>query len=144
MAVPVTGTSLGQNQLKIQDTFTWEDLSLGSSSAAEQARNSWSINGISAGPEAHFFEAHMRAFKEREKFTLVVSIFLLPYNYIICSATASMRAVEVGDLVVPVLSYLEGLLGRPLAERVIRRYGGKMLEWLESMAAIYEQKGGGI
>ena len=139
MAAPV-GTSLGQNPFKIQDTFTWEDLSLGSSHAAEQARHSWSLNGIPTGPEAHFFEVRMNAFKEREKFTLVVSTLLLPYDYLIYSETTSMRSIEAEDLAVLALAYLEGLLGRPLAERAIRRYGGKMLEWLESVAIIYSQE----
>lgn len=136
MAVPV-GTSLGQNPFKIQDTFTWEDLSLARGPMAEQARHSWLINDIPTGPESHFFEVHMNAFKERGKFTLVVSVMMLPYDFLIYSDTSSVRAVEAADLVIPAMGYLDSLLGMPLAKRVTRRYGGKILEWLGSVAAIY-------
>lgn len=140
MADPVAGTSLGRRPLKIQDTFTWEDLSHACGSTAEQARHSWSVNGIPTGAEAHFFEVHMSAFKEREKFTMVVSTRLLPYDYLIYSEVTSMRAMEAGDLVALALAYTEGLLGMPLAERIARRYGGKILEWLESVATMYERE----
>lgn len=139
MATPVVGTSLGQNPFKMQDTFTWEDLSRGCSSAAEQARHSWDINGIPRGPEAHFFEIRMDAFKDRGKFTLVISILLLPYGFLAYSDTSSLRAAEVTDLAVVAMSHLEGLLGISLAERTIRRYGGKILEWIGSVAEVYEQ-----
>ena len=135
----LVGTSLGQNPFKIQDTFTWEDLSRARGSIAELARCSWSMEGISTGPEPHFFEVHMNAFEERGKFTLVISTMLLPYDCLVYSDTASLRAVEASDLVAPALGYLEDLLGTPLADRVKRRYGGKILEWLESVATIYEE-----
>ena len=139
MAAPV-GSSLGQSPFKVQDTFTWEDLSRARGSMAEQARRSWSINGVSTGPEPHFFEVRMNAFKERGKFTLAISVMLLPYDYLAYSDTSSLRAVEASDLAVLALKYLEGMLGTPLADRVKRRYGGKILEWLESVAAIYESE----
>lgn len=139
MAAPV-GSSLGQNPFKVQDTFTWEDLSRARGSIAEQARCSWSMDGISMGPEYHFFEVRMNAFKERGKFTLVISVMLLPYDCLVYSGTSSLRAVEASDLAAPALGYLEGLLGTPLADRFKRRYGGKILEWLESAATIYEQE----
>jgi len=82
----------------------------------------------------------MNAFKERGKFTLVISVMLLPYDYLAYSDTSSLRAVEASDLAVLALKYLEGMLGTPLADRVKRRYGGKILEWLESVAAIYESE----
>jgi hypothetical protein len=140
MAELEVGTSLGQNPFKIQDTFTWGDLSLGHSPAAEQARQGWWINGISAGPEAHFFEVRMNAFEERESLTLVISVMLLPYGYLVYSDTSSLRAARESDLAALAVAYLEGLLGMPLAERIIRRYGGRILEWLESVAAIYSQE----
>ena len=140
MAGSTVGTSLGQHPFEIQDTFTWGDLSHAGGSGAEQARHSWSINGVSTSPEAHFFKARMNASKERGKFTLVISVMLLPYNFLVYSDTSSLCAVKSGDLVTLVMAHLEGLLGMPLAERVIRRYGGKMLEWLESVSAIYEEE----
>lgn len=139
MAAPV-GSSLGQNPLKIQDTFTWEDLSRARGSTAEQARCSWSMDGISTGPESHFFEVRMNSFKEQGKFTLVISVMLLPYDYLVYSDTSSLRAVKSGDLATLATAHLGGLLGMPLAKRFIRRYGGKILEWLESVAAIYESE----
>lgn len=139
MAAPV-GTSLGQNPFKIQDTFTWEDLFLTRGPTAEQVRRSWSMNGIPTSPDAHFFEVSMNAFKEREKFTLVISVMLLPYDSLIYSNTSSLRAVKAPDLAVLAIGYLESLLGMPLAKRVTRRYGGKILEWLESVATIYESE----
>ena len=138
MAAPTVGTSLGRRPFKIQDTFTWEDLSRGYGPAARQARHSWAINDIPTGSEAHFFEAHMSAFKERGKFTLVVSVLLLPYDSLIYSDTSNLRAVEAPGLAVLAVAYLESLLGVPTAGRIIRRYGGKILEWLGSVAAIYE------
>jgi hypothetical protein len=140
MALLVTGTSLGQNPFKIQDTFTWEDLSRGSSQAAKQAQHAWEINGASKGAEVHFFEVRMNAFKERGKFTLMISVLLLPYGFLIHSSTSRLRAAETPDLAALAMTYLDGLLGAPLAERAMRRYGGKILEWLESVAAIYEQE----
>lgn len=139
MAVQV-GVSLGQNPFKIQDTFTWEDLFHACGSMAAQARHSWLINSVSTGPEVHFFEVRMSAFKEREKFTIVVSVMLLPYDFLVYSDTSSLRAVRAYDLAALAMGYLEGLFGMPLAERITRRYGGKILEWLESVAAIYEQE----
>lgn len=139
MAAPV-GTSLGQRPFEIQDTFAWEDLSRARGSTAEQARHSWSINGVSTGPEVHFFKVHMSAFKERGKFTLVISVMLLPYDYLVYSETSSLRAVKSGDLATLAMAHLESLLGMPLVKRFIRRYGGKILEWLESVAAIYESE----
>ena len=141
MAEPKVGTSLGRNPFKIQDTFTWEDLRQGSGPTAETARNSWEVAGIPAGTEAHFFYVHMNAFKEQEKFTLVISILLLPHGSLVYSDTSSLRAVKARDLATLAMAHLEGLLGVLLAARVIRRYGGKILEWLESVAAIYEQDG---
>lgn len=140
MAESAVGASLGQHPFEIQDTFTWEDLSHAGSSSAEQARHSWSINGVSTGPEAHFFKVHMNAFKERGKLTLVISVMLLPYDFLIYSNTSGLRAVESGYLVTLAMAHLEGLLGTPLANRFKRRYGGKILEWLESVAAIYEEE----
>ena len=140
MAGSTVGTSLGQHPFEIQDTFTWEDLSRACGSIAEQVRHSWSINGVSTGPEAHFFKVRISAFKERGKFTLVISVMLLPYDFFVYSDTSSLRAAESGHLVTLAMAHLEGLLGVPLVERVIRRYGGKILEWLESVAAIYESE----
>lgn len=140
MAEQAVGTSLGHNPFRIQDTFTWEDLSRGPSSAARQARHNWEINGIPKGPETHFFEIRMDAFKDRGKFTLVISTILLPYGSLAYSDTSSLQAVEATDLAVLAMAYLDGLLGMPLAERTIRSYGGKILEWLESVVAVYEQK----
>lgn len=140
MVQSAVGISLGQHPFKIQDTFTWEDLSRGDSRAAEQARHSWEINGISKGPETHFFEAHMSAFKEKEKFTLVVSVLLQPYGFLVCSSTSSVQAAKTIDLAALAVGYLDGMFGTPVAERFIRRYGGRILEWLESVAAVYEQE----
>lgn len=140
MAAQAVGTSLGKNPLKIQDTFTWEDLSRGCSSAAEQARHGWETNGISKGPETHFFEVRMSAFKERGKFTLVISVLLQPYGSLAYSDTSSVRAVEAADLAILAMAYLEGLFGMPLAERTTRSYGGRILEWIESVVAVYEQE----
>lgn len=140
MAASTVGTSLGQNPFKIQDTFTWEDLSRARGYTAEQARHSWSINGIPTGPEPHFFEVRMNAYKERGKFTLVISIMLLPYDFLAYSNTSSLHAVKTSDIATLAMEHLESLLGTPLADRVILRYGGKILEWLESMATIYEQE----
>lgn len=139
MAESTVGTSLGQHPFEIQDTFAWEDLSRARGSIAEQARQSWSIDGVPTGPEAHFFKVSMSAFKERGKFTLVIFVMLLPYDFLVYSDTSSLRAVESGDLVTLAVAHLEGLLGTPLADRVKRRYGGKILEWLESVATIYGQ-----
>ena len=82
----------------------------------------------------------MNAGKERGKFSLVVSVQLLPYDFLIYSDTSNLRAAEVSDLAVLVMGYLEDLLGMPVTKRLMRRYGGKILEWLESVAAIYEQE----
>lgn len=140
MAGSTVGTSLGQHPFEIQDTFAWEDLSHASGSSAEQARHSWSISGVPTGPEAHFFKVRMSAFKEREKLTLVISVMLLPYDFLVYSDTSSLRAVKPGDLATLAMAHLEGLLGMPLVKRAVRRYGGKILEWLESVAAIYESE----
>lgn len=140
MAPSVVGTSLGQHPFKIQDTFTWEDLSRGTSFAAERSRRSWEINGVPKRPEVHFFEAHMRVFKECGKFTLAVSVLLRPYNFLISPGISQLRAVETLDLAALAMTYLDGMLGTPLAERAIRRYGGKILEWLESAATVYTQE----
>lgn len=138
MAVQAVGTSLGWRPFRIQDTFTWEDLSHGYGTAAEQARHNWSVNGLPTGPEAHFFEVHMNAFKERGKFTLVISVLLLPYDLLVYSGNSNLRAVEAPGLAILAMAYLESLLGLLMAEKLIRRYGGKILEWLESVATIYE------
>lgn len=140
MAPSVVGASLGKNPFKIQDTFTWEDLSRGTSFAAERARHSWEINGIPKESETHFFEARMDVFKECEKFTLVISVTLLPHDFLICPGPSMLRAVGAMDLSVLAMTYLDGMLGTPLADRAIRRYGGKILEWLESAGTVYEQE----
>lgn len=140
MALPVAGTSIGQNPFKIQDTFTWEDLRQGLSSSAEQARYSWEINDLLRNEEAHFFELQMSAFEDRGKFSMVLYVCLLPYDYLIFSETVDLRAAKAEGLVPLTMSYLEKLLGVSLAKRAMRRYGGKMLEWLESVTAIYEKE----
>lgn len=140
MAPSVVDTSLGQHPFKIQDTFTWEDLSRGTSFAAERARRSWEIGDVPKGPEAHFFEAHMRVFKECGKFTLVISVLLRPYDFFISPSISEFRAAETLDLAALAMTYLDGMLGTPLAERAMRRYGGKILEWLESVATVYTQE----
>lgn len=141
MADPVAGMSLGRHPFKIQDTFTWGDLSLGTSFAAERARHSWEINGISKEPETHFFEARMKVSKECGKFTMAISVLLLPYDSLVCPGTSSLRAAETISLAALAMTYLDGMLGTPLAERAMRRYGGKILEWLESVSAVHEQEG---
>ena len=140
MAEPTVGTSLGQNPFKIQETFTWEDLRHGLGRSAEQARHSWEINGIPQNDEAHFFELRMSAFEDRGGFSMVLSMCLLPYGYLTFSETISLRAVEARDLALLAMAYLDGLLGESLAKRSIRRYGGKILEWLESVATVHEQE----
>lgn len=137
MAAPTVGTSLGRRPFKIQDTFTWEDLSHGYGPDAKQARHSWSINGIPTDTETHFFEVHMNAFKERGKFTMVISVLLLPYDLLVYSGTSNLRAVKAPGLAILAMAYLESLLGMSTAKRVIRRYGGKILEWLESVVTTY-------
>lgn len=82
----------------------------------------------------------MDVFKGCGKFTLVISVLLLPYNFRICPGTSSLRAAETIDLAALAITYLDGMLGTPLADRVIRRYGGKILEWLESTATVYAQE----
>ena len=82
----------------------------------------------------------MSAFKEQEKPTLVISVLLWPYGFLVCSSTSSLQAAKIIDLAALAMAYLDGMLGTSLAERVIRRYGGKILEWLESVANIYEQE----
>ena len=140
MALLVTGTSLGRHPFKIQDTFTWEDLSRGTGSAAERARHIWEINGIPKRPEAHFFEARMSVHKECGELILAISALLLPYDSLICPGISRFRAAETVDLVALAVTYLDGMFGTPLADRAIRRYGGKILEWLESVGTIYERK----
>lgn len=140
MASPAVGTSLGMNPLKIQDTFTWEDLRRGLRDSAKQARYAWGINAIPENEEIHFFEFRMNAFEDRGKFSMVLSVCLLPYDYLAFSETVSLRAAEARDLAPLAVAYLEGLLGAPLGKRVMLRYGGRMLEWLESVSAAYEQE----
>lgn len=140
MASSVVGTSLGRHTFKIQDTFTWEDLSRGTSFAAERARHSWEMNGVSKKSEVHFFEVHMSVSKECRKFTMAISVLLRPYDFLICPGTSSLRAAETIDLAALAMTYLDGMLGTPLADRVMRRYGGKILEWLESAATVHAQE----
>lgn len=138
MASPMVGTSLGQNQFNVQDTFTWGGLSRGPGRSAKQARHNWETNGIRKNEEAHFFELHMNAFKDNGEFSLVLSVCLYPYDYLVFSETVELQAAETKDLVPLVMAYLKGLFGTPLAKRVMCRYGGKMLEWLESVEILYE------
>lgn len=140
MAPPTVGSSLGQNPFKIQDTFTWEDLSCSPGRSAKQAMHSWETNGIHKNGEAHFFELHMNAFKDHGEFSLVLSVLLYPYDYLIFSKTTELQAAETKNLVPLVMTYLKGLFGTPLVERVMRRYGGKMLEWLESVEILYKKE----
>ncbi len=139
MAPPTVGTSLGQNPFKAQDTFTWEDLTRGLGSSAKQARYSWEVNGLPKSEEAHFFELGMTAFEDEEEFSIVLSMHLYPYDYLIFSETRSFQAAKVEDLTLPVMAYLEGLFGESLVKRVTRRYGGKILEWLESVEILHKQ-----
>lgn len=140
MASPAVGASLGQNPFKVQDIFTWEDLSCGPGRSAKQARHNWEANGVHKNGEAHFFELHMNVFKDYGEFFLVLSVFLHPYDYLVFSETIELQAAETKDLVPPAMAYLKGLFGTPLAERAIRRYGGKMLEWLESVEILYKEE----
>ena len=82
----------------------------------------------------------MSAFEDRGGFSMVLSMCLLPYGYLTFSETVSLRAVEARDLALLAMAYLDGLLGESLAKRSIRRYGGKILEWLESVATVHEQE----
>lgn len=140
MAPPAVMASLGRNPFKIQDTFTWEDLSCGSGRSAKQARHNWETDGIHKNGEAHFFELRMDASEHHEGFSLTLSALLYPYGYLVFSEATELRAAETGDLIPLVVAYLRGLFGTPLAERVICRYGGKMLEWLESVEILYEEE----
>ena len=140
MAPPGVGTSLGHNLFKVQDTFTWEDLHQGIGDSAKQARHSWETNGLPKNEEAHFFELWMDAFEDGGEFSMVLSVHLRPYDYLIFSGTVSPQAAEARDLILPAVAYLEGLFGASLANRFTRRYGGKMLEWLESIEALYGQE----
>lgn len=140
MALPTVGTSLGQNPFNAQDTFTWEDLSCGPGRSAKQARYNWETNGIHKNEEAHFFGLHMNAFEDNGEFSLELSVCLYPYDYLVFSETIELRAAETKDLVPLVMAYLKGLFGTPLAKRATRRYGGKMLEWLESVEILYKEE----
>ena len=140
MAPPVVGGSLGQNPFKLQDTFTWKDLCCGVSSSSERARHSWEANGLPKNGEAHFFELQMNMLESLDGFSVALSVRLHPYDYLAFSETTGLRAAEAGGLMPPVLAYLEGLFGSPLARRIARRYGGRILEWLDSVMAICEQE----
>lgn len=140
MAPPAVGGSLGQNPFKIQDTFTWEDLRCGVGSSSEQARHHWGINGLPKNEEAHFFELRMNAFEDRGKFSMMLSVCLTPWDYLVFSETVSFRSVRAEDLAASTMVYLEGLFGMPAASRLIRRYGGKILEWLQSVATLSPNK----
>ena len=140
MASPAVGTSLGQNPFNIQDTFTWEDLHRGLGDSAKQARHSWEINSLPKDDETHFFELRMNVLKDRGKFSMVLSVCLTPWDYLVFTETISFRAAEVGGLASLTVSYIEGIFGVSLAKRVARRYGGKMLEWLSSAAAAHERE----
>lgn len=140
MAPPAVGASLGQNPFKAQDTFTWEDLSCGPGKSAGRARHNWETNSIHKNGEAHFFELYMNAFKSHGEFSLVLSVLLYPYDYLVFSETTELQAAETKGLVPLVMAYLRGLFGAPLAGRTIRRYGGKMLEWLESVEILYKEE----
>lgn len=134
MASPAIGGSLGRNPFKIQDTFTWEDLCYGIGRSSEQARHSWEINGLPENEETHFFEIRMNAFEYEGKFSMVLSVCLTPWDYLVFSETVSFRVAEVEDFVPLVTASLEELLGMPTAKRIVRRYGGRILEWLQSVA----------
>nr|DAV65839.1 MAG TPA: hypothetical protein [Caudoviricetes sp.] len=82
----------------------------------------------------------MNVFKECEKFTLAISVLLLPYDFLICPGTSRLRAVETIDLAAIAMTYLDGMFGTPLAERAIRQYGGKILGWLDSAATVHAQE----
>lgn len=140
MALPTIGASLGQNLFKVQDTFTWEDLRQGHGGSAKQARHSWEINDLPRSEEAHFFELWMDAFEDHGEFSMVLSMYLRPYDYLVSAGTVSFQAVKAEGLVPLVVTYLEGMFGVPAAKRIIRQYGGKMLEWLQSVAVMYEQE----
>lgn len=140
MAPPTVGISLGQNPFKVQDTFTWEDLSCGPGESAKQARHNWETNDIHKNEEAHFFELHMNVFKDHGESFLVLSVLLYPYDYLVFSETTELQAVETKDLAPLIMAYLRGLFGTPLAERTMRRYGGKMLEWLGSAETLYREE----
>lgn len=133
-------TSLGQNPFKIQDTFTWEDLRQGLGSSAKQARHNWEINDLPKNEEPHFFELRMNTFEDRGKFSMVLSVCLTPWDYLVFSETVCFRAVKTEDLALLMTAYLEGVFGMPVAKRTIRRYGGRILEWLQSVAAMYKQE----
>lgn len=140
MALPTVGTSLGQNPFKVQDTFTWEDLRQGLGDSAKQALHSWEMNGLPKNGEAHFFELVMDAFEDGGGTYMVLFTHLRPYDYLIFSETARIQAAKAEDLMPPVMAYLRRLFGAPLVNSVIRRYGGKMLEWLESVEILYRQE----
>lgn len=140
MASPVVGVSLAQNPFKVQDTFTWGDLHQGISGSAKLAKHSWETNGLPKNEEAHFFELWMDAFEDGGEFSMVLSVHLRPYDYLIFSEAVNIQAAKAGDLMLPAMAYLRRLFGAPLVNRVIRRYGGKMLEWLESVEALYGQE----
>ena len=140
MAQQAIGASLGQNPFKVQDTFTWEDLRQGVGDSAEQARHSWETNGLPKNGEAHFFELGMDAFEDGGGIYMVLFVHLHPYDYLIFSETVRIQAAKAGDLMLPAMAHLKRLLGAPLANRVIRRYSGKMLEWLESVETLYGQE----
>ena len=138
MASSKVGTSLGQNPFRIQDTFTWEDLARGSSRSAERSRYSWEVNDIPKNNEVHFFELQMNMLGGLDGFSMALSVRLHPYDYLAFSETTGLWAEEAKDLAPSVLAYLKGLFGNPLVQRVARRYGGRILEWLDSVTAIYE------
>ena len=139
MAPLTMGTSLGQNPFKVQDTFTWADLQQGIDGSAKQARHSWETNGLPKNEEAHFFELWMDAFEDGGEFSMVLSVHLRPYDYLIFSEAVSIQAAKAGDLMLPAMAYLRRLFGTPLVNRISRRYSGKMLEWLESVEALHGQ-----
>lgn len=139
MVPPAVGASLGQNPFKAQDTFTWEDLSCGPGRSAKQARHNWETSSIQKNMEVHFFELYMNVVKDHGEFFLVLSVLLYPYNCLVFSETTELQAAETKDLTSLVMAYLKGLFGTPLAERTMRRYGGKMLEWLESANILYNE-----
>lgn len=140
MAPPAVGASLGQNPFKAQDTFTWEDLCRGLGDSAKQARHSWEINDLPKDEETHFFEFRMNASRDQGEFSMVLSVCLTPWDYLVFSETTCFRAVKVEDLALSAVVYLEGVFGTLVAKRVRRRYGGRILEWLQSTAAMYERE----
>lgn len=131
-------TSIGRCPYEFLETFTLKDLQQGRLKYAELALKHLRTRGIDDPDVTHYAKVRVSTTGTH---VAAITLSLSPYGEIAYTDTIAVDAQSWPGILPAVLAYIAGALGWSVGDRVTRRQAVRMMEWLESVAAIHGETG---